>query len=88
MAEAGISGQMAAIQRVEGDEYSYYCNGVDIKQCANKERPVPPAWFDLEDPQVKKEICDYLLPLIKGAAPQYRDEYGFADYVIFEEMEH
>lgn len=88
MAEAGISGRMAAIQRAEGEEYSYYCDSVDIKQCANKERPVPPAWFDLEDPQVKKEICAYLLPLIKGAAPQYRDEYGFADYVIFEEMEH
>ena len=84
MAEQGISGRMAVILRDEGEVYSSHCSSADIKACANKEQPVPQRWTNLEDPQVCREICDYLLPLIRGAAPQYRDEYGFADYVIFE----
>lgn len=85
LALEGASGRMAVILRGEGDgEYRFYCGSADIKACANQERLVPEKWFDLENPSVQKEICDYLLPLIKGAAPQFRDEYGFADYVIFD----
>lgn len=83
MAAAGEGGRMAAILRKEGPEYGYYCGSADIKACANQERLVPAEWFDLDDPAVQKEICRYILPLIRGEAAQFRDEYGFADYVIF-----
>ena len=83
MAVRGESGRMAVLLRREGEPYHFYCESVDVKACANGERLVPERWFDLEDAAVQKEICAYLLPLMKGDVPQFRDEYGFADYVIF-----
>lgn len=84
MALEGVSGRMAVILRDSGEAYGFHCGSADIKACANQERLVPEKWFDLESPVVQKEICRYLMPLIRGAAPQFRDEYGFADYVIFD----
>ena len=51
---------------------------------ANKEQLVPEKWWDLEDPRVQAEICSYILPLIKGEVPQFKNEFGLNDYVIFE----
>lgn len=83
MALRGESGRMAVLLRREGEPYRCYCESIDVKACANGEKLVPERWFDLENADVQQEICSYLLPLMKGEAPQFRDEYGFADYIIF-----
>ena len=30
-----------------------------------------------------EEIRDYILPLIQGEVPQFRNEYGFNEYITF-----
>lgn len=79
----GESGRMLAIRRVSDQPYTIAIETIDISQAANRARLVPQKWFDLENPVVQQEICRYLLPLIQGEQPQFCDEYGFADYVVF-----
>ena len=33
---------------------------------------------------IQAEICRYILPLIKGEGPQFKNEFGLNDYIIFE----
>jgi len=80
---SGVSGKMAVILRGKDENGSYapYFGCEEIEKCANYEQLVPERWFDLEDAHVQAEICDYILPLIRGAAPQYCDEYGTPQYI-------
>ena len=73
---------MAVIRRNDengGYQAVYDCE--EIEKCANQELLVPEKWFDLEDKTVQKEICDYILPLIKGEAKHFTDDYGNYDYI-------
>ncbi len=80
---SGVTGKMAVIRRGTGPDGGYApLFGCDaIENCANVEKLVPEKWFDLEDKAVQQEIVAYTLPLIRGAAPQFTDEYGNPDFV-------
>ena len=82
LAAEGNTGLMAALKRTGNDPYTVELTPVDVALCANKDQSVPEKWFDLENEQVKKEICDYILPLIEGEPEYFTDKYGFSDYVI------
>ena len=78
----GVTGKMAVIRRgEENGAYKAVYDCEEIEKCANQELLVPEKWFDLEDAGVQKEICDYILPLIKGQAKQFTDPYGNYDYI-------
>ena len=79
---AGVTGKMAVIRRgEENGEYKAIYDCQKIEKCANQELLVPEKWFDLENAEVQKEICDYILPLIKGEAKRFTDPYGNHDYI-------
>lgn len=78
----GITGKMAVIRRgEENGEYKAVYDCEEIEKCANQELLVPEKWFDLENADAQKEICDYILPLIKGEAKKFTDPYGNYDYI-------
>lgn len=80
----GESGKMVAVKRLSNSPYAIGLETVEVTGVANKEQLVPEKWWDLEDPRVQAEICSYILPLIKGEVPQFKNEFGLNDYVIFE----
>lgn len=78
----GVTGKMAVIRRgEENGEYKAVYDCEEIEKCANQELLVPKKWFDLENADAQKEICDYILPLIKGEAKKFTDPYGNYDYI-------
>lgn len=78
----GVTGKMAVIRRgEENGEYKAVYDCEEIEKCANQELLVPEKWFDLENENAQKEICDYILPLIKGEAKKFTDPYGNYDYI-------
>lgn len=78
----GVTGKMAVIRRgEENGEYKAVYDCEEIEKCANQELLVPEKWFDLESADAQKEICDYILPLIKGEAKKFTDPYGNYDYI-------
>ena len=78
------SGKMIAVERISNNPYAIRLKTVEVADVANKEQLVPEKWWDLDDPGVQAEICQYILPLIKGEVPQFKNEFGLNDYVIFE----
>ena len=44
---------------------------------------MPEKWRDLDNPQAVREIRDYILPLMQGDVPQFRNRFGMNDYVSF-----
>ena len=81
---AGQSGRMVVIKRLQDTPYSSAMQTVEIEEVANQEQLVPPKWFDLEDNNVKQEICRYILPLIQGDVPKFENAYGLNEYIIFD----
>ncbi len=79
----GETGKMVAIKRISDNPYKSDFVTVRIDNTANKDKPVPKCWHNLEDKDVQKEICEYILPLIKGEPKKFENEHGLYDYVIF-----
>lgn len=80
----GESGKMVAVQRLSNNPYAIRLNMVEVEDVANREQLVPEKWWNLEDASVQAEICRYILPLMKGEVPQFKNEFGLNDYIIFE----
>ena len=80
----GESGKMVAVQRLSNNPYAIRLNTVEVSDVANKEQLVPEKWWNLDDASVQAEICRYILPLMKGEVPQFKNEFGLNDYIIFE----
>ena len=80
----GESGKMVAVQRLSNTPYAIRLNTVEVADVANREQLVPEKWGDLEDAGGQAEVCRYILPLIKGEVPQFKNEFGLNDYIIFE----
>ena len=78
------SGKMIAVERISNNPYAIRLKTVEVADVANKEQLVPEKWWDLDDPGVQAEICQYILPLVKGEVSQFKNEFGLNDYVIFE----
>lgn len=80
-AEAGQTGVMMVYRRTSDAPYTIAIDAVDVAKVANLEKKVPQEWFNLNDEEVKAQICTYLLPLIKGDISPICDETGIPRYV-------
>jgi 6-phosphofructokinase 1 len=66
MAMAGISGAVATIDRVDGEEYAVTYGHHNVSQVANQIKVVPRDFINEEGNGVTEECLRYLLPLIQG----------------------
>lgn len=82
-AQKGITGVMNCIIRTSNNPYAAKIEPVKISQIADAEKYVPLPWCDLDNEQSKKEIADYILPLIQGEAKIFTDKYGLPEYFSF-----
>lgn len=80
---SGENGRMVAIKREQDEPYRASMCTVEISEVANLEQLVPQKWFNLENEEVQREICRYILPLIQGDAPRFQNAYGLNEYIIF-----
>lgn len=64
MAVAGKTGVMAVFTRVSDHPYLIRYDCADINEIANVERTVPLEWIDQERMDIRKELLEYLAPLI------------------------
>lgn len=65
-ANEGNSGVMVGIKRISSNPYKIEFVTTDIKKVANLEKKVPLSWINSNGNDVKKEMIDYLKPLIQG----------------------
>lgn len=79
----GETGRMVAVERMSNSPYAVRLKTVAIEDVANQEQLVPEAWRDLEDEKAVQEIREYILPLIQGEVPQFRNEFGMNTYISF-----
>jgi 6-phosphofructokinase 1 len=71
LAYKGETGKMVIMERVSNDPYKIkYSYFDDIHEIANLEKKVPIEWIDQENDYVKKELIDYIRPLIQGEVKQ------------------
>lgn len=80
---SGETGRMLTINRISDSPYAVSIQSADIRQVANQERLVPERWHNLDDPAAVRDICAYILPLIKGDVPQFRNAFDLNEYVSF-----
>lgn len=62
----GVTGKMAAINRLGDNPYQVEFTAVDVSQVANHEKTVPTDWITPEGNDVTEEMMTYLRPLIMG----------------------
>ena len=65
----GGSGKMGVFVRKPEKEYGVDVDFVDISIIANRVKKVPLEWINDEGNDVKKELVEYLYPLIQGELP-------------------
>ena len=71
LAYQGESGKMVYMNRVSNNPYKIkYEVFDDIHKIANIEKKIPLEWIDVDNNNVKKELTDYLRPLIQGEVKQ------------------
>ncbi len=80
---SGETGRMVAIKREQDEPYRASIYTVEISEVANLEQLVPQKWFNLENEEVQRQICRYILPLIQGDVPKFQNAYGLNEYIIF-----
>ena len=82
LAFKGDSGKMVIMKRVSNKPYKIsYDVFDDIHKIANVEKKVPMEWIDTKNNYVKKELVEYLRPLIQGEVKQiYKD--GIPQHLI------
>ena len=82
-AKKGITGVMNCIIRTGNNPYAVKFEPHPIQGIADAEKYVPLPWCDLENEQSKKEIADYILPLIQGDVEVFTDKNGLPEYFTF-----
>lgn len=65
----GSTGKMVYYIRESSSPYKMSIGCIDISKIANVEKTIPREWINEEGNNVKKEVIDYMLPLIQGEAP-------------------
>ena len=78
----GKTGIAMVYNRISSSPYNITNFYVDVDLIANKEKKVPDKWFDLYNPEIQKEILDYILPLIKGNISIKKNEFDLPIYKI------
>ena len=75
LAYKGETGKMVIMNRIQEKPYKIkYEVFDDIHKIANIEKKIPLEWIDVDNNYVKKELIDYLRPLIQGEVKQiYKD---------------
>lgn len=69
-----VTGSMVCINRKSNEPYEIEYSHALIENIANEARSIPVEWIDTENCDIKKELYDYLLPLIQGeVASDYKD---------------
>lgn len=79
----GETGRMIAVERISDSPYAMRLRTVAVSEVANQEQLVPEKWRDLDDPEAVRGIRNYILPLMQGDVPQFRNEFGMNTYVSF-----
>lgn len=77
----GKTGITLVYNRISNNPYKIEIGYVDVAEVANQVKTVPSKWFELDNDSVQSEICEYLLPLIKGDISHMQDENGFPIYI-------
>ena len=71
LAYKGETGKMVIMNRLQENPYKIkYEVFDDIHKIANIEKKIPLEWIDVDNNYVKKELVDYLRPLIQGEVKQ------------------
>ena len=71
LAFRGETGKMVIMERLSDSPYKIkYSVFDDIHEIANIEKKVPVEWIDTKNNTVKKELIDYMRPLIQGEVKQ------------------
>ena len=71
LAYKGETGKMVIMNRIQEKPYKIkYEVFDDIHKIANIEKKIPLEWIDVDNNYVKKELIDYLRPLIQGEVKQ------------------
>lgn len=79
----GMTGVMAAVQRVSDDPYEIVFRRVRVKDVANKEKTVPIEWITKDGHDVTEKMMTYLKPLIQGeVSPVYKN--GIPSHIVFD----
>lgn len=66
---AGGTGKMACIRRTSTTPYRFEIDFVEIEKIANRVKTVPDEWINEAGNDVRQELIDYMLPLIRGELP-------------------
>ena len=66
LAMKGESGKVVVFERTSNAPYKMDMKAHDVYDIANFEKKVPIDWIDTENATVKKELIDYIKPLIQG----------------------
>ena len=87
LAFRGESGKMVYMNRVSDNPYKIkYEVFDDIHKIANIEKKIPLEWIDVDNNYVKKELINYLKPLIQGEVKQiYKD--GLPQHIVLKDTD-
>lgn len=77
----GETGVTLVFKRLSGTPYRVEISSTDVANIANKAQHVPERWRELDDPAVRAELTEYLLPLIQGDPELVLDELGLPKYL-------
>ena len=75
------SGRMARIERISSKPYKIRFSSVSVSKVANREKKIPLEWIADNGHDVKTELIDYLLPLIRAEEPP-RYHNGIPEYYL------
>ncbi|MEG1720019.1 MAG: diphosphate--fructose-6-phosphate 1-phosphotransferase [Clostridia bacterium] len=82
----GSSGVTLCYKRISSNPYKYSITTANVLEIANLEKNVPERWFDYNNLAIRKEIADYILPLIKGTiTPIINEDTELPLYLNFTE---
>lgn len=69
-----MTGIMVSLNRISNDPYQWMIEHTDVRNVANKVKPVPREWINKEGNDITPEMEKYLKPLIIGEISlQYKD---------------
>jgi len=87
LAEEGQTGCMVVLNRISNNPYMVEYSYAQIKEIANEAKSVPREWISESGNDVRKELVDYLRPLIRGEV-EHNYEDGLPKYLDISHLNH
>lgn len=81
----GHSGEMVILRRLSDSPYQVEYATVDINLVANAEKNIPDEWINVAGNDIKRELIEYMKPLILGEV-EIPYEGGVPKYLFIEEL--